>query len=246
MSAVYRLLIDVGRTNDASSSNISVIAGAIAGGVAVSALFLAVLFRKKLLHRRRTKQQDTPREKIEEDTDEMTRVHQPFVLGLGYSSSSSIGMTSTISSNTDLRPPTDVASHYLHVNEWAPYTVRSSKAAMRQEELMNQIREREQIPRYVASSASSQNLTIDGEWESSLSTPYSVRSSKAAMRQEELMNQIREKEHSPRYTAPSVVSENPSIDVEVMELRRQVEDLWTQKQHLLEQLASVPSPEYHA
>jgi len=223
------VLINISSTYDTGSSHLGAIVGGISGGVGATAIFLALFFRKKLLVRGKAKRPSAVREKIDEESEEMTRVHQPFVLGLTSSGSGYI--TSIISSDTAMtQSPIDIDSVGLPVSERdysfvaAPDIVPRSTAA------------RSVTHRSVSGSIAS----------GSIASGSIAPSSKAAMRQEELTHYVREMEHKSLYAASTVSSHNPSTDAEVVELRRQVEDLWTQKQQLLAELADIPSPAYHA
>ena len=219
------VLIAIASTYDTGSSHLGAIVGGVAGGVGVSAIFLALFLRKKLLARGKAKRPDAVREKIDEETDEMTRVHQPFVLGLAYDSGSSACITSTVSSDSAMN------------QSQADFDF---DGAEREDDHMV-------APGTVSGSIVSGSIASGSIASSSVVHGSFVPGSKAAMRQEELMRYVRDMEQRSAYAASSVSSHNPSsVDAEVVELRRQVEDLWTQKQQLLAELADIPSPAYHA
>lgn len=223
------VLIDIASTYDTGSSHLGAIVGGISGGIGATAIFLALFFRKKLLVRGKAKRPSAVREKIDEESEEMTRVHQPFVLGL--TSTSSGCLTSTVSSDTAM-----TQSHIDVDSVGPPVSERDFSHVVAPDIVPPSIPARSVTHRSISGSIAS----------GSIASGSIVPGSKAAMRQEELMRYVREMEHNQSYAASTVSSHNPSTDAEVVELRRQVEDLWTQKQQLLAELADIPSPAYHA
>jgi hypothetical protein len=222
------MLIDITSTYDTSSSHLGPIVGGIAGGIGATAIFLALFFRKKLLVRGKAKRPSAVREKIDEESEEMTRVHQPFVLGLTSTGSDCI---------TSVSSDTAMTQSHVDINSVGPPV---------SEQDFSHVVAPDIVPRSIAA-RSITHRSISGSIASgSIASGSIVPGSKAAMRQEELMRYVREMEHNQSYAASIVSSHNPSTDAEVVELRRQVEDLWTQKQQLLAELADIPSPAYHA